>query len=48
MSSPEKEKLMSPGYLKKLAAALMGAMIGIPSIAIGFYITYQIVTALGN
>lgn len=35
-------------YLKKVIAAVMGALIGIPSIAMGFYVTYQVVTALGN
>jgi ABC-type phosphate transport system permease subunit len=35
-------------YLKKFMGAIIGAMIGIPSIAIGFYVTYQVVTTLGN
>ncbi len=35
-------------YLKKVVGTLLGALIGVPSIAIGFYVTYQIVTALGN
>lgn len=35
-------------YLKKFVGALVGAMIGIPSIAIGFYVTYQLVTSIGN
>jgi uncharacterized membrane protein len=39
---------MNSDYLKKLVAAILGALISIPSIAIGFYVTYQVVTALGN
>ena len=35
-------------YFKKAVGAILGAMIGIPSIAAGFYITYQLVTAIGN
>ena len=35
-------------YLKKVLAAILGALVGIPSIGIGFYVTYQIVTAIGN
>jgi hypothetical protein len=35
-------------YMKKVIAALLGAVIGIPSIATGFYLTYQVVTTLGN
>jgi ABC-type phosphate transport system permease subunit len=35
-------------YLKKFVGALFGAMIGIPSIAIGFYVTYQLVASIGN
>lgn len=35
-------------YMKKVVATLLGAAIGVPSIAFGFYLTYQIVTALGN
>ena len=40
--------MFSLDYAKKVVGAVMGAAIGIPSIAIGFYLTYQIVTALGN
>ncbi len=35
-------------YVKRVVGALLGAAIGIPSIAFGFYLTYQIVTTLGN
>jgi ABC-type phosphate transport system permease subunit len=35
-------------YMKKVVGAIIGALIGIPSIGIGFYVTYQVVTALGN
>ena len=35
-------------YVKKVVAALLGAMIGIQSIAVGFYLTYQVVTTIGN
>jgi hypothetical protein len=35
-------------YLKKLAAALITPAILIPGMAMGFYYTYQIVTAVGN
>ncbi len=35
-------------YMKKVIGAIIGALIGVPSIAIGFYVTYQIVTTLGN
>lgn len=38
----------SSNYMKKLIGAIIGAMIGVPSIAIGFYVTYQVVAALGN
>lgn len=41
-------EMLNPDYLRKVAAALIGALIGIPSIAIGFYVTYQVVTTLGN
>ena len=40
--------MLNADYLKKVVAALMGALIGIPSIGIGFYVTYQVVTTLGN
>jgi len=40
--------MLSSEYLKKVVGAILGAAIGIPSIAMGFYVTYQIVTALGN
>jgi hypothetical protein len=39
---------MSVDYMKKLLGAIIGAAIGVPSIAIGFYVTYQLVTAIGN
>ena len=35
-------------YLKKVIGAVFGALIGIPSIAVGFYVTYQVITAIGN
>lgn len=35
-------------YGKKVMATLVGAAVAIPSIAFGFYVTYQVVTALGN
>jgi len=35
-------------YSKKVIGAILGALISIPSIAMGFYITYQVVTAIGN
>ena len=40
--------MLRSGYFKKLIAAIMGAAIAIPSIAVGFYLTYQLVTFLGN
>ncbi len=36
------------GYFKKVMAALLGALVGVPSIGIGFYLVYQVVTTLGN
>jgi uncharacterized membrane protein len=35
-------------FSKKVIGAIIGALISIPSIAVGFYITYQVVTTLGN
>lgn len=35
-------------YLKKVIGALIGAAVAIPSIAMGYYTLYQIVTAVGN
>lgn len=35
-------------YTKHLVGTLMGAMIAIPGIAIGFYSVYWMVTWLGN
>lgn len=40
--------MLNQEYLKKVIGTLLGAAIGIPSIGIGFYLTYQIVTTLGN
>ena len=40
--------MLNPDYMKKVIAAILGALIGIPSIGIGFYVTYQVVTTLGN
>ncbi len=35
-------------YPARVATTLLAAMIAIPAIAGGFYMTYQIVTYLGN
>jgi ABC-type phosphate transport system permease subunit len=40
--------MLNADYIKKVIGALLAALIGIPSIALGFYLTYQVVTALGN
>lgn len=40
--------MLNTEYLKKFIGAIVGALIGVPSIAMGFYVTYQVVTALGN
>jgi hypothetical protein len=40
--------MVSSEYLKKVVGAVIGAAIGVPSIAIGFYVTYQVITAIGN
>lgn len=40
--------MLSSDYLKKFFGAIIAAMVIIPGIAMGFYVTYQIVTALGN
>jgi ABC-type phosphate transport system permease subunit len=34
--------------LKKLVTAVIAVLISVPSIVIGFYLTYQVVTNLGN
>lgn len=38
----------NPNYTKKVIGALLGAAVGIPSIAAGFYVVYLIITTLGN
>ena len=38
----------SLNYFKMVAMALVGAAVSVPSIAMGYYITYLIVTAVGN
>ncbi len=40
--------MLNTSYVKKIIAALLGALIGIPSIGMGFYVTYQAITTLGN
>ncbi len=35
-------------YLKKLIGAILGAAIGVPSLAIAFYLTYRMVALVGN
>jgi ABC-type phosphate transport system permease subunit len=40
--------MINSSYVKKVVGAIVGALVAIPSIAGGFYLTYQLVTALGN
>jgi hypothetical protein len=35
-------------YFKKVMITVFSALIAIPTIALGFYLTYEAVTALGN
>jgi hypothetical protein len=35
-------------YLKKVAITVLGALVAIPSFAVGYYTLYLIVTAVGN
>lgn len=35
-------------YMKRVVGTVFGAVVSIPGIALGFYVTYQVVTALGN
>ena len=35
-------------YIKKAVGAVLAAVIAVPSIALGYYTLYQIVTLVGN
>ena len=35
-------------YTKRVIGAVLAAVIGVPSIATGFYVTYQLIAAIGN
>ncbi len=39
---------MNTQYIKHVLMAITGALVAIPSIAGGFYLTYRLVTYLGN
>ena len=41
-------RMVNADWIKKIVGAIIGAAVGIPSVAAGFYSIYEIVTLLGN